>query len=111
MKNFIQEGNNITLTAPYNVTSGDGLLVGSVFGVASNDALLNAEVQTQLTGVFSIKKTNAQAWTQGALIYWDNTAKECTTTPTSNKLVGTAVAAAVNPSATGLVRLNGAFTS
>jgi predicted RecA/RadA family phage recombinase len=111
MKNFIQEGNNITLTAPYNVTSGDGLLVGSVFGVASNDALLGAEVQAQLVGVFSIKKTNAQAWTQGALIYWDNTAKECTTTLTSNKLVGTAVAAAVNPSATGLVRLNGAFTS
>ena len=40
MKNFIQKGNNITLTAPYNVTSGDGLLVGSAFGVATGDALL-----------------------------------------------------------------------
>ena len=29
MKNYVQPGNTITLTAPYAVTSGDGLLVGS----------------------------------------------------------------------------------
>jgi predicted RecA/RadA family phage recombinase len=43
------------------------------------------------------------------LIYWDNTAKECTTTVGSNKLIGTAALAATNPSSTGTVRLNGAF--
>ena len=34
MKNYIQPGNTITLTAPYDVNSGDGLLVGAIFGVA-----------------------------------------------------------------------------
>ncbi len=111
MKNFIQPAENITLAAPYNVSSGDGLLVGSVFGVASNDALSGADVETVVTGVFSLAKVSAQAWTQGALIYWDNAAKNCTTVLTGNKLIGVAAAAAVNPSSTGLVRLNGAFIS
>ena len=109
MKNFIQPAENITLAAPYNVLSGDGLLVGSVFGVASNDALSGADVEAVVTGVFSLTKVSAQAWTQGALIYWDNAAKNCTTVLTGNKLIGVAAAAAVNPSSTGLVRLNGAF--
>ncbi len=111
MKNYIQNGENITLAAPYNVSSGDGLLVGSVFGVASNDALSGADVETVVTGVFSLNKVSAQAWTQGALIYWDNAAKLCTTVPTSNKLIGIAALAAANPTSTGLVRLNGAFIS
>ena len=111
MKNFVQPGEVVTLAAPYAVASGDGLLVGSIFGVAAGAASLAADVETSLEGVFDLKKTSAQAWTIGALIYWDNTAKEATTVPTSNKLIGTAVAAAVNPSATGRVRLNGAFTS
>ena len=40
MKNYVQPGNTITLTAPYAVASGDGLLVGSIFGVASGTAAL-----------------------------------------------------------------------
>ena len=111
MKNFIQDGKTITLTAPYTVTSGSGLLVGSIFGVASNDATSGNDVETVVTGVLSIAKTSAQAWTQGVLIYWDDTNKVCTTSSSTNKLVGVATAAAANPSATGYVRLNGAFVS
>ena len=33
MKNYVQPGNTITLTAPYAVASGDGLLVGAIFGI------------------------------------------------------------------------------
>ena len=111
MKNFIAEGKTLTLIAPYNVTSGDGLLVGSIFGVAAADAVLNAEVETLVDGLFSLKKATGQAWTQGALIYWDNTNKNCTTTPTSNKLIGTATAAALSGDTIGNVRLNAAFIS
>ena len=35
MKNFIQPGNTITLAAPAAVTSGSGLLVGAIFGIAA----------------------------------------------------------------------------
>jgi len=44
------------------------------------------------------------------LIYWDDAAKNATTTVGTNKLIGVATAAAANPSATGRVRLNGSFT-
>lgn len=111
MKNFVQSGDTMTVAAPYAVASGDGLLVGSMFGVAAFTAGNGVTVEAQVTGVFDLKKTSAQAWTLGALIYWDNTAKECTTTSSGNKLIGVAAAAAGNPSATGQVRLNAAFVS
>lgn len=109
MRNFIQNGKTLTLLAPYDVASGAGLLVGSIFGVATNTALSGAAVETALEGVFSLAKTSAQAWTVGALIYWDDSGKVCTTVSTDHKLIGVATAIAANPSSTGYVRLNGAF--
>ncbi|NBJ13208.1 DUF2190 family protein [Microvirga arsenatis] len=111
MKNHVKKGDTLTVPAPYAVASGDGVLVGSIFGVAVTSAAQGEDVEIKTTEVFDLKKTSAQAWALGALIYWDNTAKEATTTATNNKLIGAAIAAAANPSATGKVRLNGAFTS
>lgn len=111
MKNFIQPGEEISLVAPYTVVSGAGLLVGSIFGVASNDATIGSNVEARLEGVFQLAKLSSEVWTQGVLIYWDNTNKWCTIVPTSNKLIGVAVLPASNPSTTGTVRLNNAFIS
>lgn len=109
MKNYVQDDDVITVAAPYNVSSGGGALVGSLFGVAVTDALSGANVALATEGVFDLAKTSAQAWTVGALIYWDDTNKVATTVSTSNTKIGVAVAAAANPSSTGRVRLNGAF--
>ena len=109
MKNYVQPGNILTVTAPYDVASGDGVLVGTMFGVAAVSAASGADVQIDLVGVFDLTKLSAQAWTVGAAIYWDNTAKNCTTVTTSNTKIGVATAVAANPSGTGRVRLNGAF--
>ena len=38
MKNAIQRGENLTLPAPYAVTSGGGVKTGLIFGVAAGDA-------------------------------------------------------------------------
>ena len=111
MKNYIKEGKTLSLLAPYTVTSGSGLEVGSVFGVASNDAASGAAVEAMVEGVFTLAKNSAEAWTVGELLYWDDTNKYVTSTATSNKLIGVAAAAAANPSSTGQVRLNGAFIS
>jgi predicted RecA/RadA family phage recombinase len=111
MKNFVQPGDTMTLTAPYARNSGEGALVGSIFGVACTDMDNAANGEFATRGVYELAKTSAQAWTQGALIYWDDTNKVCTTTSSGNKLIGAAADAAENPSSTGLVRLNGAFTS
>ncbi|HLS19400.1 MAG TPA: capsid cement protein [Paracoccaceae bacterium] len=110
-KNYIQPGDNMTVSAPYAVSSGDGALVGSLFGVAVSDADNGAPVVLSTTGVWRLAKTKAQAWAVGALVYWDNSTKVATTTGTDNKLIGVAAADAANPSDAGLVRLNGAFTA
>ena len=111
MKNYVQPGNTITLTAPYAVTSGDGLLVGSIFGVAAGTAAVGEAVEAALTGVYDLKKVASQAWTAGDKVYWDNTAKEATKTTTSNTLIGVAVVAVAGGAGDtiGRVRLNGAF--
>ena len=111
MRNFVQPGNTITLTAPYAVASGDGLLVGSIFGVAAGSAASGDPVEAALVGVFDLKKTASQAWTVGDKVYWDNTAKEATKTTTSNTLIGVAteVVAGGAGDVVGRVRLNGAF--
>ena len=58
-------------------------------------------------GVVTHAKVSAQAWTEGVKIYWDDSAKNFTTTSSGNTLCGVAAAAAANPSATGYVRLDG----
>lgn len=110
MKDFVKPGEVITVLAPYDVVSGAGVLVGSLFGAALGDALSGVSVELQTTGVIMFDKTSAQAWTVGVRIYWDDTNKVCTTTATSNKLIGVATAVAADPSSYGEVRLNGSFS-
>jgi predicted RecA/RadA family phage recombinase len=111
MKNYFQPGKTLTLTAPYAVTSGDGLLVGSIFGVAAGDAASGATIEAALTGVFDLTKIGSQAWTVGAKVYWDDTNKRCTTVATDNTLIGVAVEAVAGGAGDtiGRVRLNGSF--
>ena len=108
MKNFVQEGDILTVVAPAAVLSGAGVLVGTIFGIAQTGAASGAEVAIKRKGVFTHAKTSAEAWTSGAKVYWDNTNKVFTSTAGTNQLVGAAVAAAANPSATGTVLLDGA---
>jgi len=111
MKNYVQPGNTITLTAPYAVVSGDGLLVGSIFGVAAGSAALGETVEASLVGVFDLKKVASQAWAAGDKVYWDNTNKEATKTATGNTAVGVAIEAVAGGAGDviGRVRLNGSF--
>ena len=111
MKNYVQPGNTVTLTAPYVVTSGDGLLVGSIFGIASADTALNDPVETALTGVFDLTKVGSQAWTVGAKGYWDDTNKRTASVATSNTLIGVATEAVAGGAGDtiGRVRLNASF--
>lgn len=111
MKNYIQPGNTITLTAPYDVNSGDGLLVGSIFGVATGAALNGAATEAALVGVFDLTKVGSQAWSPGDRVYWDNAAKQTTKTASGNTLIGVAVDAVGGGAGDtiGRVRLNGSF--
>ena len=93
MKNFVQDGDVINVNAPYDVVSGAGTLVGTMFGVAGFTALSGAAVELHTKGVYDLVKVGSQAWTVGALIYWDDTNKRCTTAASGNTLIGKAILA------------------
>lgn len=108
-KNYVQPGHVLTLTAPSGgVVSGQGYVIGALFVVALHNADEGAPFEGQCTGVFNLPKTSAQAWTEGAAIYWNaGTGKATTSDGTgSNPLIGNAAVAAANPSEFGHVRLS-----
>ncbi len=109
MKNYTQRGDTLTLVAPYDVASGAGMLVGAIFAVAATTAKAGDAVEGDVVGCFDLPKA-AGAVTQGAKLYWDNTARVVTTVATNNTLIGVATRAAANGDATANVRLNGAFS-
>lgn len=107
MRNFIQQGDRVTITAPSGgTTSGVGVLTGAhMFGVALTTNAQGESAEILIEGVVEIAKTSALAISIGDLLYWDNTNKVVNKTSTSQKPVGYAVGGAVNPSATVLMRL------
>jgi predicted RecA/RadA family phage recombinase len=104
MKNYIQTGDIVTVTAPANVAAGDLVEVGKLVGVAVADAASGKPVNIKTSGVFTVKKVSAQAWTVGAALYVAD--GEATTTASTNTFIGHALEIAANPSATGVVRLS-----
>ncbi|MFZ4411089.1 MAG: capsid cement protein, partial [Paracraurococcus sp.] len=53
MRNYVQPGDSLALAVPYaaGVTSGQGVLVGAIFGVAAVDGVQNAVIECQTKGV------------------------------------------------------------
>lgn len=110
MKNFKQPGNVMTMTAPYDVASGGGALVGIVFGVAELSLVTGQSGAFNLTGVVTLPKAAGQVWTAYTTpLYWDNTAKNVTSTAAGNTKIGVATADAISAATSGTVRLNGSF--
>jgi predicted RecA/RadA family phage recombinase len=111
-KNFIAPGERLVVTAPYALLSGQGALVGSIFGVAEHDALIGTDVTLVLEGIWELVKAPSQAWTTGVRVYWDDAAKVATTTVATNKLIGVAAAAVAGGAGDtlGNVLLTKAFT-
>lgn len=93
MKNLVNDGGNVTVPAPYDVASGEGVLVGALFGVAQTAALSGTPVVLELGGTYDLAKAGSQAWALGAQIYWDAAARLCTTSDTGNTAIGKAVLA------------------
>ena len=109
MRNFVQPGDTLTLTAPAEIVSGGVVIVGSIIGVANGNAANGAPVDVDTVGVFTLPKVAALAIAAGDVIYWDPAAKLVNKTASGNTKLGVATAAVANPSASVTVRLNGAF--
>ncbi len=106
MENFRQPGHTLPLIAPYNVASGGGALIGSIFGVAATAVTSGQEGEFSLVGVYELPKATGVI-NQGAKVYWNDTAKNITTTASGNTLIGAATKGAASNDPTVLVRLNG----
>ncbi len=106
MRNFVQPGDTVTVIAPAAVNSGDGMLVGALFGVAVATAAISTNVEMVTEGVVDLPKA-AVAITQGAKVYWITATSNVTTASAGNTLIGCAIVAAAVGDATARVRLNG----
>ena len=106
MRNYLQRGDALYVSAPTaGVLSGQGLLVGSIFGVASEDALPGVTFAMWLKGVYALPKTAAQAWNLGDPLYWDTTNLVVSNVASAGPKIGFAITAAANPSTVGQVLL------
>ena len=110
MKNFVQPGDAIDFVAPSGgVVGGAGFLLGVLFGVVRHSAPQGAQSILDTHGVYALPKAATQTPAPGAALYWDDTAKNVTTTVGSNVKIGAhaGLAAPDGAAATILVRLNG----
>ncbi|WP_323775946.1 DUF2190 family protein [Leisingera sp.] len=109
MKNFKSQGNTLTFTAAADYSSGDGVLLDTLFGVAAGDIASGEEGVLNLQGVYELPKVGSQAWTVGAAVYWDDANSRCTTVAEDAALIGCAVAPVGSGAedTLGVVRLNG----
>lgn len=113
MKNFIQNGHNITLAAPYAVNSGEGVLADRLFGVACSDADNGADVDIATVGVFAMAKESTDVFTVGQPVYFDvatltvrsHNSEDSNSAGESEALVGVAVAVAGAGTTTVRIRL------
>nr|WP_306266480.1 DUF2190 family protein [Pararhizobium sp. IMCC3301] len=109
MRNYVQVGDNITITAAAAALSGDIVKIGSLVGIASTDAAIGESVVLTTTGVFDLGKVAIDVLSVGDPIYWRASDGLVTGTATANTKIGVAVSAAGNPSSSVRVRLNGTF--
>jgi predicted RecA/RadA family phage recombinase len=110
MRNLVQDGAIIELTAPYAGEPGDLIVVGNIVGAAVGKAELNKPVQVRLYGVYSgwpVK--SGDSFSAGDVAYFHPGQKKLTVDaddgeeePTPYVKVGVALGG-------GKFRLNGAF--
>jgi predicted RecA/RadA family phage recombinase len=106
MRNFIKEGEVLTLTPSSNVAAGAGFMFGAgLFGVALSAVAANTPGEFITEGVVDIAKTSALAISVGDRLFWNAAGSVVNTTSAAQVCVGVAVAAAVNPSATVQIKL------
>lgn len=111
MKNYIQNGDVITVTAPVGgLASGQGVLIGNLFGVAATTVAEGESVEIATVGVYELPKLASAVIAAGARVAWDDTAKQVVLPGTGMVPIGIATVAAGNGITTVRVRLDGVAT-
>lgn len=104
MKNYIQEGEVITVTAGVYITGGSMVKVGDMIGIAVTDIANGAKGEVNLEGVYEVGK-EADDIAIGVKLYYKAATGTVTTTATSNTFAGYAFAAAGTSATVVLLKL------
>ncbi|WP_287804151.1 DUF2190 family protein [Diaphorobacter sp.] len=113
MKNFVQQGNTITVAAAAAaVAAGQVVVIGALVGVAATTAAIGESYVANLDGVYEVPKAAGAAWTQGQPLMWDASASAFAAvgTPATGDVTAagiTAHAAAASADTVALVRFAG----
>ncbi|MGO8847739.1 MAG: DUF2190 family protein [Methylocella sp.] len=110
--NFVQDGKVLTLTAPAGgLLSGQGVLVGAIFGVSQNTVAAGAPAEIGVVGVWSLPKAASPiVFAAGAPVFWDKTNNVCTSVSLAHYPIGVATVAAAASDVSVTVRLDGVST-
>lgn len=77
MKNFVQKGYSLDLTAPAGgVVSGVGYVIGSFLAIAQANAAAGEKFAGAVEGVFAMPKLVTDVMGEGAKVNFNNTNKE-----------------------------------
>jgi predicted RecA/RadA family phage recombinase len=110
MKNHVQEGRYVEVVLPYARKSGEGVLVGSLFGVCVVDGAQGDSINIDTESVYDLTAATGASTdaTQGAIAYWDNAsgARRVTPVSTNNTRIGVFLAAKATADAVARVRLD-----
>jgi predicted RecA/RadA family phage recombinase len=104
--NYVFSGKVIPITAPRNVDSGEGILIGDLFGIVGNTVLEGEATELYLDGVYKLRKAQGTI-TVGQRLYWNEAGGWVTTEAEGNKLIGASIENVGITPATVEVRLNG----
>ena len=91
MKNFVQNGSNLTVTLSSAVSSGDIVVVGDLVGVAVTDIAASGSGAIATDGVFEFDRASGSTLAVGDVGYVNSSGK-ITDTTTNNDAVGLVVA-------------------
>ncbi len=102
MKNFVQPGHTVTITAPTAYNSGDVVIVGALTGIAANTAETGGTLDVAMSGVYSLPTVTE--FDVGDVVGWDAENKVAVEASTGGAEIGIAVGSSAT---TVKVRLNG----
>lgn len=105
MADYYQDGDLINYTPSSAVAAGAVVILNDLVTVAPRPIAANALGAVAVEGVFKLPKASG-AIGQGAIVYWDATNSNVTTTSSGNKRAGKAAEAAASGDAVVPVLLN-----
>lgn len=106
MRNFVQEGNALDLTAPAGgVVTGKFYLIGAILAVAAVTVAAGEAFAGWTEGVYDVDTDTGAAWAVGDKVYFLADGSGFTKTASGNTKAGYAVAAKASGDTTGRVRL------